>query len=69
MNTLLIITVIYILNVFLNRYLNKVAYKKRHINPFPQLWFVPIIPLFAFIYIIYLDGFFEKDNWFNGKHW
>jgi len=65
MTTLIIIT-FYVLNVFLNRYLNK-----RALNYGAEkiwgLWFIPILPaLVLFFGIIKKHDF---NNWFTGKYW
>jgi len=68
MTTLFIIST-YVLSVFLNRWLNKVTYKKQDCEILPIIWFIPILPAMVFIYVLFLENLFSKDNWFNGSRW
>ena len=64
----MIITIIilaYVANVFLNRWLNKIAYQQDEIGVHPFLWFLSIPSTLAFLYSI--D--FQEFNWFTGKNW
>lgn len=58
----------YIGNVFLNRYLNKIMYKKDGHSKLILFWFLPIITTIAFTLKILVNNL-EDDNWFTGKHW
>lgn len=63
------ILILYILNIFINRWLNKIAYKREHCEITPQIWFVPLIPILVYLYVLILEDFFNKNNWFNGSNW
>jgi len=65
MNTILIISIAYVLNVFFNRWLNKIVYKQEGGAIVPFMWFIPIITTIALLFIL-LES---KKNWFTGKHW
>jgi hypothetical protein len=59
----------YIGNVFLNRWLNKIVYKKNIAKIEVFTWFIPVLVTIAFILVL-LNHFIEKkSNWFIGKHW
>jgi hypothetical protein len=65
-----IITLAYVANVFLNRWLNKILYKS---NPaiIPVLWFFSLIGTLVFIWVL-VEKMNNKSNWFNwfkGKNW
>jgi hypothetical protein len=63
-----IVIVAYLTNVFLNRWLNKVAYKRNCSEIESWAWFIPIAFLIAMLIII--SGKTEiKRNWFTGKNW
>jgi hypothetical protein len=66
--TITLIIIGYILNVFLNRWLNYIIYTKHRLVKIPFIWFCPLIPTIALIYII-VDKYFENENWFTGKYW
>ena len=66
--TIAIIILAYIANVFLNRWLNKIAYKGGHDVIAVWAWFLPIGCTIAMIIII-LENIEIKDNWFTGKKW
>jgi uncharacterized membrane protein len=68
MGITLIIIVAYILNVFLNRWLNYTIYTKYGELKVPAIWFLSIISTIIFIIVIMIY-YFENDNWFTGKHW
>ncbi len=68
--------ILYILNVFLNRWLNKIGYQLLEVQIVPQIWFVPFIPTLVYSFIILafkVDKFIGKYpnfiNWFNGSKW
>lgn len=70
--TLTIILLAYVANVFLNRWINKIAHKiDDYIPKMVLFWFVPIIPSCMFLFLIAINKYddMEKDNWFTGKHW
>lgn len=79
METVLIVSILYILNVFLNRWLNKMICKMEKMSPKPvMLWFIPILGTLCLLVILIIDlisFLFKKipDNifgdWFNGKKW
>lgn len=62
------IIIIYILNVFLNRYLNKVAIKYGAEKVW-ILWFLPIITTIVLLFGILLEIGNNSKNWFIGKDW
>lgn len=66
--TTAIIILAYIASVFLNRWLNKIAYKREYLNINVWVWFIPFSCSIAIIAII-LENVKIKDNWFTGKHW
>jgi branched-subunit amino acid transport protein AzlD len=65
---------LYILNVFLNRWLNYLLFKKG-ISIIPIFWFVPIfmtVAMIAMLIINYLSKIDINSKWFDrflGKHW
>ncbi len=75
---LLIFISIYIINIFLARWLNKIAYKHFELNIAPPFWFIPIVSIFALIIIIIgecIEKYIKIDinmgiiDWFKGKNW
>jgi len=71
--TYTLIILVYIANVFVSRWLNKIAYKLE--NKYPIInywWFVPAIPIIGLIVAIII-AFLKQENkvttWFTGKHW
>jgi len=68
MGITLIIIVAYILNVFLNRWLNYIVYTKYGEWKVPAIWFLSIISTIIFIIVIMIY-YFENENWFTGKYW
>ena len=62
----IIIILAYGANVFLNRWLNKIDYKKYHASIEPFIWFIPIIGTVVFLLSL-VDEW--KNNWFTGKNW
>ena len=66
MITLIIITS-YILSVFLNRYLNKIALKYGATKDW-LLWFLPILPALVLFFGIIIQKY-NFNNWFTGKYW
>jgi hypothetical protein len=65
--TITIIILAYVVNVFLNRWLNKIIYKSDKYDKVPKFWFIPVIMTAVFIWIILEESM--KSNWFTGKHW
>lgn len=65
----LIFLVLYVLSVFLNRWLNKIAYQKTDCGIVPGLWFIPILTGIVLLYIIVFENDKNNDNWFTGKGW
>lgn len=63
-----IIIILYILQVFLNRWLNKILYKTADWDITPVAWFTPVACTIAFIIIYFIDNDYG-DNWFTGKYW
>ena len=69
MTTFLIIITIYILNILLNRYLNKILCKiDKYQTPSPFTWFFSIMTTVALIIVI-LIKMKTPNNWFTGKYW
>jgi hypothetical protein len=66
--TITLIIIAYILNVFLNRWLNYTIYTKYGELKVPAIWFLSIISTIIFIIVIMIY-YFENDNWFTGKYW
>jgi hypothetical protein len=67
----MIITIIilaYVANVFLNRWLNKIAWKKELIDILPITWFIPILSTIGYL-SIFINEINPKSNWFTGKNW
>lgn len=64
----ILIIPLYILSVFLNRFLNKLLYKKGYSEIAPFIWFIPLIAICVFI-LVYLLNKELKSNWFTGKDW
>jgi hypothetical protein len=65
--TIAIIIIAYVLNVFLNRWLNKLMCKYcEYEEPMPLIWFLPIFT--TLVFTIEVLGYKEK-NWFTGKYW
>ena len=67
----MIITIIilaYVANVFLNRWLNKIAWKKELIDILPITWFIPILSTIGYL-SIFINEINFKSNWFTGKNW
>jgi hypothetical protein len=68
--TLFLIITAYILNVFLNRWLNKILYQKCDIIISPLVWFIPVIITVTYL-VVFVDkiNIKIKSNWFTGKNW
>ena len=62
-----LIIIAYILNVFLNRWLNYILYKKDHLK-LPPIWFLSILGTCALLGVIVIE-YFNKPNWFTGRDW
>ncbi len=65
---IIIIILVYILNVFFNRWLNKIMYKKYDKEPIPAIWFLSFIGTII-CFIAFYKELEIKDNWFTGKYW
>ena len=63
-----IIIIAYVANVFLNRWLNKIAWKKELIDILPIMWFIPILSTIGYL-SIFINEINPKSNWFTGKNW
>lgn len=66
--TIAIIILAYVASVFLNRWLNKIIYKKGYVDIDVWAWFIPFVCAIAMIIII-LENIKIKNNWFTGKNW
>jgi hypothetical protein len=66
--TIILIILAYVSNVFFNRWLNKIAYKKGYLSIAVWAWFIPISCTIAMI-IALAENIKAKDNWFTGKNW
>jgi len=62
-----LIIIAYILNVFLNRWLNYILYKMEGII-FTPSWFCSIIGTCALLVTIIIS-YTDKPNWFTGRDW
>ena len=65
--TATIIILAYVANVFLNRWLNKIDYKKYNASIEPVIWYLSIFG--TLILLLSLFGELHKDSWFTGKNW
>lgn len=60
----------YVVNIFLNRWLNKIIYKYNGDNIVPFLWLFSLVCTFALLVgVIKALGVKPKSNWFTGKYW
>jgi hypothetical protein len=68
--TITLLIIAYVLNVFLNRWLNKLIYKHDQDNKLmTSVWFIPIVGT-IFLFIVFIDVSATKEkNWFTGKYW
>lgn len=64
-----IIILAYIGNVFLNRWLNKIAYEKFDCIVSPLYWFIPLLPTILMLFMIAFHYLENTDTWFTCKHW
>jgi predicted PurR-regulated permease PerM len=64
-----IIIIAYVLSVFLNRWLDKIFCSDSYTQPTVLLWFIPVLPAIALLFIIVADNLTVKKNWFTGKYW
>lgn len=75
MKILILIIIIYILNIFISRYFNKLSYKlDKKEKKLWETWFIPILG--PIVWIIIHSNLCEKKykkenrgNWFTGKNW
>lgn len=65
--TIAIIILAYVASVFLNRWLNKIDYKKYNAEIVPCIWYLSIFG--TLILLLSLFGELHKDSWFTGKDW
>jgi hypothetical protein len=65
--TITLIIIGYILNVFLNRWLNYIIYKKSGTKA-PFIWFLSLIGTGTLLIVIVINDV-NKQNWFTGKYW
>jgi hypothetical protein len=61
-----IIIIVYVLNVFLNRWLNKILHIKHDGPIIVWLWFLSVFTTLVFLIIIINE---IRGNWFTGKYW
>ena len=61
------IILVYIFSIFLNRWLNKIYYKKHKRNIVVILWFLGGIGTIVLLIALILDSNFA--DWFTGKNW
>ena len=66
--TIAIIILAYIANIFLNRWLNKIIYKRGYADIAVWVWFIPFACTIAMIILIG-ENIEIKKNWFTGKNW
>jgi hypothetical protein len=65
-----IIIIAYVLNVFLNRWLNKLIYKyDRDPELMIGVWFIPIVSTLFFLIVLIILSANKDTNWFTGKYW
>ena len=65
---IVLIIIAYILNVFLNRWLDYILCKKYNFRKSVPFWFLPIIGTIIFLGCIIIE-YFDKPNWFTGRDW
>jgi hypothetical protein len=67
--TITLLIIAYVLNVFLNRWLDKIRCGLSKYNyPVVFTWFIPVATTLALTACILIDTEF-KENWFTGKYW
>jgi hypothetical protein len=66
---ILIIILAYIVNVFLNRFINKIMYLKFRSNIVPFMWFFPMPVMLLMLVFAVIEHVSDKVSWFTGKHW
>lgn len=57
------------LNVFFNRWLNKIVYKQAEGGIIPFMWFIPILTTIVLLFILLESKSRKAIHWFTGKHW
>jgi hypothetical protein len=65
---LAILILAYVVNIFLSRWLNQIAYRNNCADIIVWAWFIPIACPIAMIIIIAANIKIKK-NWFTGKNW
>ncbi len=63
-----IVILAYVVNIFLNRWINKIAYKRNCAEVLVWAWFIPILPGVAILTHI-IASTEIKNDWFTGKNW
>jgi cytochrome c-type biogenesis protein CcmH/NrfF len=67
--TALIIIILYVLNIFIARWMNKILFKKGILKYKEWIeWFIPIIPIIIYVAIYFIENKFNS-NCFTGKNW
>jgi hypothetical protein len=66
--TAAIIIIAYIVNVFLNRWINKIAFKIDLFEPIPFIWFFSLISTVVMLGFIIAE-LLDRPTWFGGKNW
>ena len=68
--TITLLIIAYVLNVFLNRWLNKLIYKyDRDPDLMIGVWFIPIVSTLFFLIVLIIVSADKDNNWFTGKYW
>jgi hypothetical protein len=68
--TITLLIIAYVLNVFLNRWLNKLIYKyDRDPDLMIGVWFIPIVSTLFFLIVLITVSADKDTNWFTGKYW
>ena len=66
--TIPLIILAYVVNVFVNRWLNKIDHKN-HGGIYPVTWFFPLLYPIALMVSWLEEKVKFPNNWFTGKHW
>jgi len=62
-----IIILAYVINIFLNRWLNKILVIQKKGEPIPLIWFFSLATTIVLLFIFFKKSKF--NNWFTGKNW